>query len=119
MNLAQFKSTYPQLPLANLDDSVIQQVLDEAVLLITQGRWGNKTELAQALYAAHVLTLMQQANNAQGQAALSIARKKVGDVEIQYNMASANAAWYDLTFYGQRFWQLQLLLSPTTGAMVL
>lgn len=112
MDIAQFKLLYPEL--AQTNDVLIQQALDEADLIVLAGKWGVKLELAQGLYVAHNLTLKNNPAAQTGQSIRTAQRKKVDAVEVQYTTSSGEQAWFDLSFYGQRYWAL--LQSLTTGS---
>jgi len=115
MDVQAFKVRYPQV---QASDAAIQDALDEASIIVTTA-WGGHQEQGVGLYAAHALTMESKAGST-GQAAATINRKKVGDVEVQYATKSDDqAAWFDLTHYGQRYWTLyQTIRSRTLGAFV-
>lgn len=116
MDIAQFKLLYPEL--AQTNDVLIQQALDESGMVVLAGKWGVKLELAQGLYAAHLLTLKKNPAVAAGQSIRTATRKKTDDVEVQYATSSGEQAWYDLSYYGQRYWALLQTLTTGIGIFV-
>lgn len=106
MDIQSFKDSYPNIIAG---DTVIQNALDEAALVVGEG-WAELRDKGIGLYAAHVLTLEVRAG-ASATAAQTVTSKRVGEVQISYaTKQSDDASWYDQTSYGQRYWQLWLAI---------
>ena len=116
MDIAQFKLLYPEL--AQTNDVLIQQTLDEADMVVLAGTWGGKLDLAQGLYMAHLLTLKKNPAVLAGQSIRTAKSKTVDDVSVSYETSTGKQGWYDLTFYGQRYWALLQTLTAGTGIFV-
>lgn len=102
MDIQSFKEIYPNV---TASDPAIEQALIEASLVTGEG-WAELRETGIGLYAAHVLTLDKKAGTT-GKATQAASSKKVGEVQISYaTNQNQDAAWYELTNYGQRYWQL-------------
>lgn len=85
------------------------------VLMVNADRWGALTDLGVMLYTAHNITLELMAakggiNGAPGGRATGpVTSKSVDKVSVAYAAqlaASDGAGQYNLTMYGQRYWQL-------------
>ena len=106
MDVQSFKDNYPNVIAG---DTVIQNALDEAALVVGEG-WAELRDKGIGLYAAHIITLDNRAGST-AKAAQTVTSKKVGEVQISYAIKQSDeAAWYDQTSYGQRYWQLWLVI---------
>lgn len=94
--------------LATEPEARLQTFLDFAALSINSSVWGAKADFAQALLAAHYLTMANR-----GGAGGALTSEKVGDLSRSYGQLEG-AELYGATAYGMQYVQLRktLVITP-------
>lgn len=78
----------------------VDRFIGYAQLEVSDEAWGSKTDLVQALLAAHMLTLSARKGSNQG----AVVKERVGDLERGYAPPNGNEADpYSATSYGVEF----------------
>jgi hypothetical protein len=127
-SVVDFRALFPEFTVAIYPDATVNIWLSQSQNFVNPDFWGGQTDFGIYLLTAHELTLGRQnvrAAGATGGGALGSAsgvaqNKTVDRVSIGYNSnlsAVAGAGPYNLTSYGQRYYQL-LLLFGTGGLQV-
>jgi len=108
----QFKERFPEFD--SIDDSRVLTFLNKASLLVSECKWGNLYDEGVALLAAHYLALsILQESASSATPSFPVSSKKVGDVQINYGVPSADSgteAYYLRTPYGAEYWSLVRLV---------
>lgn len=123
MNVADFRLAFPAFTAAVAPDARVAFWLRLAALRLPAERWGELLEDAQALFAAHQLTLEAAAAKAKdgtggmsaAAGALASESKTVGPVSMSKsynNAATANplAGSWNATVYGQQLHEMAMLV---------
>ena len=112
-----FLTRFPEF--SAVAEARIQLFLDEALLEIREGDWGDFYNKGLNLFTAHLLTLADQTAAATGGATGSlapIASRSVGDVSVSFVNPSTTGgwdeAWLNSTPYGQELWALMVRMGP-------
>lgn len=106
-----FKTRYEEFD--SVSDSKIQVFLDDSELELNVSVWGSYYDKGGYALAAHGLKLSQLESSVPGG---SISSKKVGDVQINYNVKSPDSSleyYYNSTPYGQEYYRLMQLIAPS------
>ena len=102
--------------LSNVSNDRIECVIaDEVPCYVNEAQWGDCADLAQALVAAHIITIALMGSTAPGGAVTS---ESAGGLSRSYATSSPSSdqsAFWQSTSFGRRFWQLHetRLASPT------
>ena len=104
-----FKTRYPEFD--SVTDARVQFFIDDALLEIDEGRWGDLFDRGTAALTAHLLAVATttEAANGKGGALGPVINKSVGDVSVGFGISLVsvqNREWYYSTPYGQDFWRL-------------
>lgn len=102
INPATFKARFTEF--ASIDDTLIQLLLDESYLLLSDE---NKYQDTMVLYlTAHNLVVQQNQSNGNSGASKTVANKTVGNVSVGYanpTIENSDLAYYNSTSYGQNY----------------
>lgn len=119
---AQLKGRFPAF--AAVDNLIVQGALDEAAARVDQTWREQDFQLAQLLYAAHILTLDGQGGGQEAQfsslSAAGVQSIKIASLQLtiaKTKEAGADASLLKTTSFGRRFWDLMRL--NFSGAVVL
>lgn len=114
--ITEFRLALPEFWNATaFPDAMIALWLSVAALRLPEDRWKTLYPIGCILFTAHNLALSDQAQKAAaasqtpGASAGAVASKAVDKVSVSYDTGSAaheGAGHYNLTSYGQRFWEL-------------
>lgn len=89
------------------DDRINCVIADEVSCYVNEPQWGTCANLAQALVAAHILTIGSMGSTAPGGAVTS---ESAGGLSRSYATASPSSdesAFFQSTSFGRRYWQLR------------
>lgn len=103
--------------LLNVTDPQVQCVLDDQVpCYVNEAQWGTCAKLAQALVAAHIITVAHQGST---RPAGPVTSESAGGVSRSFasSTVSAGSSFWISTGFGQRFQQLKM--SRMTSPIVL
>lgn len=132
MDVTAFREAFPQFTPELAPDARVVFHLRVADKLLSATRWGELRDEGLGLYAAHMLTLeLEAAKDKSGTGGINAAAgpvtgetKTVGSLSHSTTRAGAaaqgntlaGAGQYNLTSYGQQFWQLVQIVGA--GGMV-
>jgi len=96
-------------------DAMIQFWADLGMVMLIECRWGNAYTAGLELYVAHNVALegANTGGGVPGQGTGIKSGKTVGSTSIQYdtqNTTEANAGFWNLTTYGQRFYRISRMI---------
>lgn len=100
------------------DDRINCVIADEVSCYVNEAQWGDCADLAQALVAAHILTIALMGSTAPGGAVTS---ESAGGLSRSYATAtpsSDQSAFWQSTNFGRRFWQLHSTRMTTPIVLV-
>jgi len=109
---ATFKARYPEFD--SESDARIQIFINDAMLEVSESRWGDLYDRGLSALAAHLLVIANKNTAAAGSgSALSgkVASRTVGSVSVSFNNAASNGSTEDFylsTSYGAEYWRLAL-----------
>lgn len=112
VDLAGFRTRFPEFVLGTYGDARVQLALDDAALQINVGLWGNKAELGQYYLAAHALSFDTGYGIGLGSFG-PIASETVGSVSRTYATNGAYGSAYDADFLLSKYGMLYLRLKRT------
>ena len=104
-----FKIRFPEF--ASINDTLVQMMLDEAYLLISD----NKYQDTMVLYwTAHNLVIQQNQSSGNSSPSITIASEAVGNVNTSYanpTIDNTSVSFYMSTSYGQKYLEYKRALS--------
>jgi hypothetical protein len=115
---AQFKIRFVEF--ASVDDSLIQAIIDEAVLLLECVSNTSYYTTLQYYYVAHVLAIALEQQAGDSTSSGPVTSKSVGSVSVGFASASGGSnsqlvTYYNSTSYGQQFWAFYKKATVGTG----
>lgn len=97
---------------AGIDDTTVQQYLDQAGRLLKVDAWGARYDDGQLYLTAHLITCFAS-GAAEGGASGPVSAKRVGEVSASYAVSDAfKASAMGSTKYGRMFLELQQYVMP-------
>jgi hypothetical protein len=112
MKTSEFLAIFPEFEAHPVER--IEFFLAQAEAAISEGRFGRQTEYGRALFCAHHLVCLNNANKdgsskTASVASGAVASKSVGGASISYDTGSASesdAGYWNATSYGRLLWGL-------------
>lgn len=120
--LAAFRTRYPQFD--TVVDDIVQAVINEALLQVSQAVWGTLYEAGVLALTCHELTLDNPHLYPGGMT--DATSRKVGDVQINFRSSTDSTQgsdYYNRTRCGQKYWQwlgmvgMGAVAVPVTGVI--
>ena len=111
-----FKELFPEFN--EIPDTRVQLWVQQAALFVDPVFWGDKNDLAQSLYAAHLLVYIGGGVSGSNQSAnpSAITRERIGDAEIEYGNGGKSEMMNALeaTSYGVQYLALRktMVITP-------
>lgn len=103
----------------SLDRKMVEAFLSDAMLEVSEGKWGNLYEKALFALTAHLLTVAQSSSDTDGKPNLPVASESAGQLSVSYAVSANQTlsdSLYATTSYGQEYLRLQKLIK--LGVMV-
>jgi len=113
-----FKNRFNEFDLVS--DIKIQIFIDEATTILNKLFWGKKYDLGLGYLSAHFLTLSNQTNTGNVEAAGAVTSKAVDGVSVTLGIPvgeNQSEAFYSSTVYGQRYLTLRKTLGVACGVV--
>lgn len=115
-DIAQFRLEFPAFTdVTKYPDAMIQFWATFGIGMLIECRWGSVYTQGLSLYVAHNVALegANTGGGVPGQGTGIKSGKTVGSTSIQYdtqNTTEANAGFWNLTTYGQRFYRISRMI---------
>lgn len=114
---AMFVARFPEF--TGILTGSVQPIIDEAVLMIDENRWGDLYNTGIGYYVAHHMAVAKIQATGDAGASLPATMMKAGSLTMQYHSleeSRAGEAFYQSTSYGQKLLELKKIIG--LGAFV-